>query len=73
MEKSLILHHYLGWPLWGQFLLQGILIFTLIAATAVALGKAGRNPYLAFQIAVPYVQIIALWVFAFAAWKKKKR
>jgi len=64
---------YLGLPQWGAYLLQGILMFGLIAVSAVILSRAGRNPYLAFLVAIPYVQIIAIWVFAFSKWKKQKR
>jgi hypothetical protein len=64
---------YLGLPLWGQYLLQGILLFISIACAAVVLSRAGRSPYLAFLIAIPYVQIAALWVFAFTPWTKRKK
>lgn len=55
-------------PLWGQYLLQGILIFVMLASAAVVLSRAGRSPYLVFLLVVPYVQIIALWAFAFTLW-----
>ncbi|MCE9507402.1 MAG: hypothetical protein K8R48_03670 [Alphaproteobacteria bacterium] len=64
---------YLGLPLWGQYLLQGILLFISIACAAVVLTRAGRSPYFALLIAVPYVQIIALWLFAFSVWPKRKK
>lgn len=62
---------YLGLPQWGEYLLQGIFIFALLACAAVALSRAGRSPWLAFLLAVPYVQIVALWAFAFSRWPKK--
>ncbi|MBI3442030.1 MAG: hypothetical protein HY052_09580 [Proteobacteria bacterium] len=58
--------------LWEQYLLQGILIFATLATSAVVLGRAGRNPYFALLMIVPYVQIIALWVFAFSTWPRRK-
>ena len=61
---------YSGLPLWEQYLLQGILIFIYVACSAVVLTRAGRNPYLAFLVVIPYVQILALWIFAFTEWKK---
>jgi len=64
---------YLGLPLWGQYLLQGILIFVTLASSAVVLSRAGRSPYLALLMAVPYVQVIALWLFAFSVWQKRKK
>jgi hypothetical protein len=61
---------YLDLPLWAKYLLQGILAFVEISAAAVLLSRAGRSPYLAFLIILPYVQIAALWVFAFTVWPK---
>lgn len=60
-------------PLWGQYLLQGLIIFSAIAAAAVVLSRAGRSPYYALLIIIPYVQIIALWIFAFTLWPKRKK
>lgn len=62
--------HYLGLPQWGEYLLQGILTFIMLASAAVVLGRAGRSPYFALLMIVPYVQIAALWVFAFSLWPK---
>jgi hypothetical protein len=63
--------NYLDLPLWEQYLLQGVLIFIYIACAAVVLTRAGRSPYYAFLIVIPYVQLVALWVFAFTAWPKR--
>jgi hypothetical protein len=65
--------NYLGLPLWGQYLLQGILVFISVACAAVALSRAGRSPYYALLIVIPYAQIIALWVFAFTPWNIRKK
>ena len=59
---------YLGLPQWGDYLLQGILTFVMLASAAVVLSRAGRSPYLAFLMVVPYVQIAAVWLFAFSLW-----
>lgn len=64
---------YLDLPLWGRYLLQGILVFISIACAAVTLSRAGRSPYYALLIVIPYVQIAALWVFAFTPWIKRKK
>ena len=63
--------HYLGLPVWGQFLLEGILLFVEISAASVVLTRANRNPYFAFLIIIPYVQIVAIWYLAFSKWPKK--
>jgi hypothetical protein len=65
--------NYFDLPLWGQYLLQGILVFISIACAAVVLSRAGRSPYYAFLIVIPYVQIAALWVFAFTIWPKRSK
>lgn len=64
--------NYLGLPQWGIYLLEGIFIFIGLASTAVVLTRAGRNPYWAFLMLVPFVQIFAVWYLAFAAWPRKK-
>ncbi len=61
----------LGLPVWGQFLLEGILLFVEISAAAVVLTRVRRNPYFAFLIIIPYVQILAIWYLAFSKWPKK--
>jgi len=58
----------LGLPMWLEYLIASILLLTLIISSAIALTKAGRHPAWCFLLLVPYVQIIALWVFAFSAW-----
>lgn len=60
--------HYLGLPQWGEYLLEGILIFVGIASAAVVLTRTGRNPYFAFLLMVPFVQIAAVWYLAFSTW-----
>ena len=60
--------HYLGMPQWGEYLLEGILIFIGIASAAVVLTRMGRSPYLAFLLIIPYVPIAAVWYLAFSAW-----
>lgn len=62
--------HYLGLPLWGEYLLEGILIFIGISSAAVVLTRAGRNPYFAFLLLIPYMPVIAVWYLAFSVWPK---
>ncbi len=62
----------LGLPVWGQFLLEGLLLFVEISAVAVVLTRVRRNPYFAFLIIIPYVQILAIWYLAFSKWPEKE-
>lgn len=60
-----------AWPFWLQFLTRGLLISLLLAASAVAATRAGRSPYWALLMIVPYGAVVALWIFAFAPWPKE--
>jgi uncharacterized membrane protein YhaH (DUF805 family) len=59
-----------GMEQWENLLFQGILMFFSLCFSAVILGRAGRSPYWAFLLIIPYVQIVALWMFAFCIWPK---
>ena len=58
-------------PFWVQYLTRGLLITLLIVSSAVAVSRAGRTPYWALLMIVPYGAVIALWLFAFASWPKE--
>ncbi len=62
--------HWYALPEWAQYLTQGLLFLVLIASSAVALTKAGRSPYWALLMIVPYGAIVAVWLFAFCRWPK---
>lgn len=55
-------------PIWLQYLVQGLLMFTLLCFSAVILARAGRNPYWALLSLVPFVLIPALWIIAYTRW-----
>lgn len=63
---------YLGLPLWADYLVKGILIFAGIASAAVVLTRAGRSPYLAFLLVLPFVQVVAIWMLAFSPWRPRR-
>jgi hypothetical protein len=65
--------HYLGLPQWSEYLLEGILIFVTLSGAAVVLSRGGRNPYFVFLLMVPYVQIAAVWYFAFTVWPLQRK
>jgi hypothetical protein len=51
-------------------LLFGIFVLWLAARI---LEKAGFEPQWAFVLLIPVVNIIMIWVFAFANWPKRKK
>ncbi len=57
-----------SWPFWLQYLTRGILISLLIVSAAVAATRAGRSPYWALLMIIPYVAVIVLWALAFTSW-----
>lgn len=52
-------------PIWAAYLVQGVLTFVTLALAAIVCGKAGYRPYWALLLMLPFVQILALWFFAF--------
>ncbi len=59
-----------GLPDWLRFLVQGILLFVLMAFSAVILGRAGRSPYWALLVVVPVVAVVAVCAFGFCRWPR---
>lgn len=57
-------------PEWAQFLTMGLLLFSLMALSAVILSRAGKSPYWALLTIIPYLCIVAIWFFAFTKWPK---
>lgn len=55
-------------PIWAQYLVQGLLLFTLLSFSAVIVARAGRNPYWALLVLVPFVLIPGLWIIAYTKW-----
>lgn len=55
-------------PLWLEYLIAGILVFITLACGGVVLSRAGRNPFWALVLPLPYVQVLALWAFSFCKW-----
>jgi hypothetical protein len=58
------------WPLWGQYLAQGLLMFGLMSFSAVILSRAGRSPYWAIFTVMPYFIVAAVWVLALTSWPR---
>ena len=57
-------------PEWARFLIMGLLLFSLMSMSAVILSRAGKNPYWALFMVIPYFCIVAIWFFAFTKWPK---
>lgn len=55
-------------PEWSYYLIQGVSISCLLVVSAIILGRAGRSPYWALLVIVPYVAIVAIWALAFVRW-----
>lgn len=59
-----------AWPEWVQYLVQGLgLGFTLVFSAIIA-SRAGRSPYWALVMIIPYFYIpsIAVWALALCRW-----
>lgn len=65
--------HYLHWPEWAQYLFEGVLAFIELSCAAVVLTRAGKNPYWAFILLVPYVQVAAVAYLGFATWSPQNK
>jgi len=57
-------------PLWLEYLLKGITIFGMLVFSGIVATKAGRNPYYALFLLIPFLQIAVVWAFAFLPWPK---
>lgn len=57
-----------GLPIWVEYFLVGLIVIYFIYCCGKILAKTGRSPLWSLCMLVPYVQIIALWLFAYKAW-----
>lgn len=58
---------------WQEYLIKGILLFCLMAFSGIALSRAGRSPYWAIFVVVPYFIVALFWLFAFCRWPKAEK
>lgn len=58
-------------PLWLEYLVAGLTIGYFVSICGVILTKAGKSPWWALAMLIPYVQIVAVWFFAFSRWKNQ--
>ncbi len=58
----------LGLPAWqGYLIVAGIMVYTLSMGGWV-LAKAGRSPLWILLLLAPWVNVVAVWMFAYARW-----
>jgi hypothetical protein len=57
-------------PLWLEYLFKGIAVFALLCFSGIITTRAGKNPYFALLLLIPFVQVAAIWAFAFSRWPK---
>lgn len=60
-------------PMWLSYLFKGLSIFAMMALPAIVAGKAGRNPYMALLLMVPFLNVAVVWAFAYAEWPKVRK
>lgn len=60
-------------PQWVQYLVQGLMIFALLAFTTIILSRAGRSPYFAIFVIVPFLPVVGAWLLAFCKWPEIDR
>lgn len=59
-------------PVWLDYLIRGLILCALLCFSAVILTRAGRSPYWALLMIVPYfyMPLVLIWAFALAAWPR---
>ncbi len=55
-------------PEWQSHLIIGVLLAYKMGLAGFILARAGFTPLLALLLLVPYVDLIALWLFAYRRW-----
>lgn len=58
-------------PEWAAYLVRGLVLCALMVFSAIILGRAGRNPYWAVLVVIPYGLLVGLWIFAFCGWPRR--
>ncbi|MEQ9812675.1 MAG: hypothetical protein RLO50_07820 [Azospirillaceae bacterium] len=52
------------------YLIVSAIIVAKIGAAGFVLVKAGRSPIWALILLLPFVEVVAVWVFAFSRWPR---
>jgi len=56
-----------------QLFIAIIYVVVLVVPARKLLRRAGYNPWLAILAAIPLINLVALWVFAYARWPTRRR
>lgn len=70
VTAPLLLELMLHLPGWLALLLIGLYAAAKIGFGGYVCARSGHSPLWALVLAVPGIEIIAIWVFAFIAWPK---
>lgn len=57
-----------GLPQWLEYTLAGFCIMYLMYACGKVLARLGYSPAWCLTLFVPYIQILAIWGFAYKKW-----
>lgn len=57
-----------GLPPWGFYTLLSLVMTYWISIGGWALARAGRSPLWVLLLCVPWVNVIVIWLFAYARW-----
>jgi hypothetical protein len=60
----------LGLPPWATLLIVACILMYGMYLAGKVLARAGVNPALALLLLIPFVQIVAVWVFAYMRWPR---
>lgn len=60
----------LGLPLWVAFTIYGTALTAMMAFGAFVLVRVGRSPLWVLLLLLPFVQPLAIWIFAYYRWPR---
>jgi hypothetical protein len=58
----------LGLEPWLGYLIIAVILTYTLAAGGWVLAKAGRSPLWILLLLVPYLNVVAIWAFAYTRW-----
>lgn len=62
------LNDLLSLPQWAEYTLAGIIIVYMMYLVGKILARSGHSPAWSLLLLIPFVQIIAIWYYAFKKW-----
>ena len=55
-------------PPWLGYFLLGLLLTYMIGTAGWIIARSGRSPLWALLLLVPWVNVVAIWLFAYCRW-----